>query len=320
MKLLNSLLFFLFFTLFLSQSAPAENKRSFNEWKASFKIRALKEGITEKTFDSAFKGIRPNKKIIKLDHHQPELKKTFLQYLKNRVPPRIKEGRKLLSIHKNLLEKISKKYHVPYEVIVALWGSESNFGKFTGGFSTIQALATLAYDGRRGEFFMSELIHALKIMQDNHIKVANMKGSWAGAMGQCQFMPSSFTSFAVDESGDGHIDIWHNIHDVFGSIANYLHKSGWNPDQPWGYQIKYNKSLERLAQLKTKKTLKDWKKAGITMIDGCELPDTNWVGLIVVPENSKMAFLLLGNAKVLLIWNRSIWFVLSIGLLSNGLQ
>jgi len=320
MKLHNWLLFFILFSNALPLPAQAKGKQSFKSWKTSFKEKALKAGITEKTFNDSFKGIRPNKKIIKYDRHQPELKQTFSQYFKKRVPPRIKEGQKKLSLHKNVLEEISQKYKVPEEIIVALWGSESNFGRFTGGFSIVEALATLAHDGRREDLFTSELIHALEIIQGNHVKAANMKGSWAGAMGQCQFMPSSFKTFAVDENGNGRKDIWHDIKDVFGSIANYLHQSGWKYEQPWGFEIKYNKNLENLAKAKAKKPLKEWKKEGIKRLNGDNLQDEDWEARIVVPAKSQRAFLLLPNADVLLKWNRSTWFVLSIGLLSDAIQ
>lgn len=320
MKFWNWLLlsFFIFGTQHIS--AHAARKQSFKSWKVAFKEKALKSGIKKETFDAAFKGVKPNKKIIKYDRHQPELKQTFSQYYEKRVPPRIKEGRKKLSLHKQVLKEISQKYKIPESIIVALWGSESNFGKFTGGFSIIEALATLAHDGRRETLFTTELIHALEIIQENHVKVTNMKGSWAGAMGQCQFMPSSFKTYAVDENGNGRKDIWHNIQDVFGSIANYLQKSGWNPDQPWGYEVTYRKDLEKYAHTKTKKPLKEWQKQGIKRKSGSPLPNKKWEALMVVPTDSKRAFLLLDNANVLLKWNRSTWFVLSIGLLSDAIQ
>lgn len=201
---------------------------SFDAWLEAFKNEAREEGISDETLNAAFAETRPIPRIIELDRKQPESTLTLEEYLKKVISEtRITTGQEMLAEHHNLLKAISDEYGVEPEFIVALWGIETNYGGNTGSYSTIDALATLAYDGRRSSFFRSELLKALKISDADHISPRDMQGSWAGAMGQCQFMPSSFLAYAVDRDGDGKHDIWNTLPDVFASIANYLHKSGW---------------------------------------------------------------------------------------------
>ncbi len=213
-----------------SACAPmAPSQEEFARWLEDVKRDAAAEGISEATLNDAFADAQYIPRVIELDRKQPEKTQTIEEYLEKIVSDkRIKDGRAAMAEHKQLLDKIGKEYHVAPKYIVALWGIETNYGKNTGGYSTINALATLAYDGRRSEFFRSELMKVLHIEQQDGIPASEIKGSWAGALGQCQFMPSSFLRYAVDYNKDGKRDIWNTQSDVFASIANYLHQVGWS--------------------------------------------------------------------------------------------
>jgi len=219
------LLIFLLFSFPFNASA---DDADFSAWIAQFRADAQKQGISARTLDEAFANAEVIDKVIELDRKQPENKITLEEYLqKTVVAIRVKNGREELSQNRELLEKISKKYQVPASVIVALWGMETSYGENTGNFSTINALATLAYEGRRAEFFRGELLNALWMMELEKLTADDFHGSWAGAFGQCQFMPSSFLKYAVDFDGDGKKNIWDDNADIFASIANYLHTEGF---------------------------------------------------------------------------------------------
>lgn len=221
-------LFFSFLSIVVFSNAVIASD-SFEDWLVVFRTQALESGISEKVLDEAFLDMKPIEKVVDLDKKQPEVKLTLDEYLKKTLNPlRIKNGQENLAENKKLLADISKEYSVPANVIVALWGMESNYGSNAGNFNVIHSLATLAYDGRRSEFFRKELLNALKIMQSEKLSVEDFEGSWAGAFGQCQFMPSSFLRYAVDGDSDGKRDIWNDNADIFASIANYIHSEGWN--------------------------------------------------------------------------------------------
>ena len=307
-------------SLTLSPSlAFAQN--SFSQWLSGFRQEALEKGISQSTLDQALTGIEPIQRVIELDRKQPEGTMTFAKY-KERVisQDRINKGRRLLNEHRAELQRASTRYGVPPEYIVALWGIETSYGDNTGGFGVVPALATLAYDGRRSEYFRGELIKALKIIDEGHISAAAMKGSWAGAMGQNQFMPSSFFNFAVDGNNDGKRDIWRSLPDVFASTANYLSKSGWNEDERWGRPVKLPQGFPKnLTGLETRKSLAEWKGMGITLPDGGEIPVTSGItASIVVPDGTGgPAFLAYDNYRVIMKWNKSTYFATSVGTLAD---
>jgi membrane-bound lytic murein transglycosylase B len=200
----------------------------FEQWLVQFKQEARTQGITDATLQAAFDGVQPLERVVQLDRKQPEKKLTLEEYLAKVISDaRIRQGRELLAEHKELLSTIEREYQVPAAVIVALWGIETSYGNNTGSFDLIEALSTLAFDGRRSAYFRGELLNALRILQAEHITREEFQGSWAGAMGQCQFMPTSFLRYAVDYDRDGHRDIWNTEADVFASIANYLQQEGW---------------------------------------------------------------------------------------------
>jgi membrane-bound lytic murein transglycosylase B len=206
---------------------------------------------------------------------------------------------------------------------VALWGIETNFGSFTGGMDVISALTTMAYEGRREEFFKKELWHALTIVQEGHIPIDQMKGSWAGAMGQAQFMPSSFMSYAVDYDGDGRKDIWGSQGDVFASAANYLKSVGWRDDVTWGRQVQLPEDFDaELASLKVKKPLAEWQALGVRRYDGGDLPVRDDIeASVVIPDDQQgRVFLAYNNYDALMRWNRSHYFVAAVGYLSDRIR
>lgn len=281
-----------------------------------------KHGIKDAVIDNAFKDIKLNKKIIELDNRQPEFTSSPSDYLKKVLSTKRKKiGRKKLSENRVILSKIKKKYGVQPQYIVALWGIETYYGSYTGSFKVIEALANLAHDGRRAEFFKKELIKALQIVQDGHISSSKMYGSWAGAMGQNQFMPSTFLAYAVDYNNDRKKDIWNDKQDIFASMANYLNTLGWKGDERWGRKVSVPKSinLDEIG-LKHSKTVTKWNDLGVRKINGSPLPKSDIKASLLLPEGfSGPAYLVYDNFRALLKWNRSIPFALSVGLLANSL-
>jgi membrane-bound lytic murein transglycosylase B len=326
-KQFTTRLFFLIFFIFASNSANATVSPSLNSWVQELRVEALSKGISGDTFDRAFKGFKPIPRIIELDRRQPEFTLTFPKYLSKVIPPsRVKLGKAKYLENKQLLDKIGKQYGIQPRFIMAFWGVETSFGRHFGGFSVVHSLATLAFDGRRGKYFRSELHRALRILDQGHISFDQMKGSWAGAMGNFQFMPSSFENFAVDYDGDGKRDIWSNKGDSFASAANYLSKSGWQKDQTWGRAVKLPKDLDvSLINLKIKKPIKEWQVLGIRRHDRTNLPKKDLSASsasIVLAMNKKTekkgrAFLVYNNYRVTLKWNRSTFFAVAVGTLAD---
>ena len=324
-KLTMTKFFFIFTFVFsiFSWISIANGEDKFHVWISELRQDALSKGITEKTFDAALKGFSPNKRIIELDRNQPEFTITLDEYLSKRVTSaKIAKAKELILKHKDILERISKHYSVQPRFIIALWGLETNFGMYLGKFHAPSALATLAFDGRRGEFFRKELFNALKIIDEGHISANNMKSGWAGAIGQAQFMPSSFLNYAQDWDGDGKKDLWDNEKDVFASIAFYLKSADWKNDITWGRQVLLpeDKNVVKLAKNKKYLTLREWESLGVRNLDGSLLPERNLTARLITSETSKIAFLGYSNFDSILKWNRSIYFAASVGRLSDALR
>ena len=241
-------------------------EQSFEDWLVGLKVEARNLGISDDTLDAAFADVQaPIPRIIELDRSQPEFVQTFSGYMRNRMSDaRIRRGQQLLEEHRELFRQIQNKYGVQPQYLASFWALESNFGDFTGGFSVINALATLAYDPRRSDMFRQELLTALRIIDEGHIPAEKMSGSWAGAMGQCQFMPSTFMAYGQDGDGDGHIDIWNSLPDIFASAANFLAKSGWHGDERWGREVVLPANFD-FTQSGTgvRKSVTDWNRMGI---------------------------------------------------------
>lgn len=251
------------FPCFLAAPAALASE-PFDVWLQELKSEARAKGISETTLETAFKDVSPIEKVLEYDRKQPEFSQTFWTYLNRAVSDqRINRGKALLREHAALLAEVEAKYGVQPRFLVSFWGLETNYGDYTGGFPVIASLATLAHDERRAEFFRAELFNALTILDQGHIAPEKMSGSWAGAMGQTQFMPSTFTGYAVDGDGDGKIDIWGSLPDVFHSAAHYLSSVGWNGDETWGREVKLPEGFDLdLAQLTIKKPIDDWQALG----------------------------------------------------------
>jgi membrane-bound lytic murein transglycosylase B len=293
---------------------------AFDIWLDGVRRDAAAAGVSQATIEAALSGLTPIERVLELDRRQPEFTRTFWSYLDRAVTPgRVERGRALVAEHADLLRRIRRRYNVQPGYLVAFWGLESNFGKYTGGFSVIAALATLAYDARRGAFFRAQLLDALRIIDQGHVSVSKMEGSWAGAMGQLQFIPSTFVNYAVDFDGDGRRNIWTDLPDVFASAANYLSSIGWRGDERWGREVRLPANFDwQLAGLKLRKPLEEWRRLGIRRADGGALPVADISGAIVAPGGHKgPAFLVYGNFDKILNWNRSLLYAIAVGHLAD---
>ena len=304
----------------LATSSAAVGAEDFEPWLADLRAEAAAAGIGAATLDRALDGLEPIPRVIELDRRQPEGRLTFRDYNQRVLSEaRIGRGRELLREHRALLDRVAADYGVQPRFIVALWGIESNYGSFAGQYPVVAALATLAYDGRRAAFFRKELLQALRILDQGDVSPALMMGSWAGAMGQSQFMPSSYMAYAVDYDGDRRRDIWATPADVFASIANYLAKAGWNDRYTWGRQVRLPKQLgEVAAGLEVVRPLPEWNALGVRRSDGLDLPTVALdAALLQMDDGEGPAYLVYQNFRVLMAWNRSTYFALTVGELAD---
>jgi membrane-bound lytic murein transglycosylase B len=295
----------------------------FQSWLEGVRQEARARGVDQAILDAALGHVEPIPRVLELDLRQPEFTDTFLNYLDRRVTDaRVEEGRKLLRKHGRLLKRVSRQYGIPANVLVALWGLETHYGKSLGSYPVPAALATLAYDNRRADFFRRQLLDALDILQARDIPPEAMLGSWAGAMGHVQFMPSTYRAYAVDGDGDGRKDLWNSLPDAFSSAAHYLNELGWRGGERWGREIRLPRNFDwSLASPDVKKTVAAWRALGVTQADGSPLPRlVNVSGSILLPQgHAGPAFLVYRNFDVLLTWNRSIHYALAVGLLADRL-
>ena len=263
--------------------AHAAGGETFPAFLAGVRRDARKIGISDPVLDAAFTGITANQRVIELDHHQPEFTLTWAQYRTRIVSEaRIAKGRAHYARHRALLDRVAAQYGVPAGIILGIWGLESDYGAATGGFNVIEALATLSWEGRRAAFFRSELMDALRILQSGDITLPQMTGSYAGAMGQTQFMPDSFLKYAVDYSGTGRRDIWGDFGCVFASTANYLAREGWQPGVPWGEIARLPPGFDpALAGREHRRPLADWQRLGVGRTGAARLPPTTLAALLL---------------------------------------
>lgn len=299
----------------------AEQAEEFSAWLEGLRREALSQGISAATVDRALADIAPLPRVIELDCSQPELLQTLPEYLAARVTEtRVNEGKRMLRRFPTWLGRSERNYRVQRRFIVALWGIETNYGLFTGGFPVIPALATLAHDSRRSSYFRGELLTLLQLLDQGRLQLDQLEGSWAGAMGQCQFMPSSFHRFAVDADG-GEVNLWASVPDVFASTANYLKQSGWKDDQTWGREVRLPKDFDvSLAGLKKRLPLSQWQTLGIRRSNGRALPRRNIEASLIMPDGADgPAYLVYDNFRVLLSWNRSEAFAVAVGTLADRL-
>ncbi|WP_127113103.1 lytic murein transglycosylase [Shimia sediminis] len=296
----------------------------FQHWISGFRSRALSAGIQASVFDAALTGVKYNADVIQKDRNQSEFTKTIWDYLDSAASDaRIRNGKAALNTHRKKLEAIERRYGVDKEVVVAIWGLESAYGGYRGNTPTIEALATLAYDGRRGEFFEEQLIAALKILQNGDVSARNMTGSWAGAMGHTQFIPTSYLNFAVDFTGDGKRNIWSDDpSDALASTAAYLAKSGWQKGKPWGVEVRLPKGFDYLlANRDTLKRPSDWAKLGIKDVNGRAVPNNHGKGSILLPAGSNgAAFMIFNNFDAIETYNTADAYVIGVGHLADRID
>jgi membrane-bound lytic murein transglycosylase B len=311
----------------------APSAADFPSFLESVRVAALARGLSPDTVHRALRDLEPNPTVIERDRTQAEVVLTVDQYLQRRLtPPLVRTARQMATKHRRLLTEVGDAYGVSPRVIVSIWGLESNFGRFSGVRPTIQALATLAWEGRRGDFFRGELLDALEIIDRGYIGLDQLRGSWAGAMGQPQFMPSSYMKFAQDFDGDGHRDIWRSHADIFASVANYLKAHGWSEGTTWGREVRLpSGGIEALRdtvglraagcraerEMTNQLPLAKWQALGVRTTTGGALPAAALDASLI--HTGKRAFLVYGNYEAILEYNCAHSYALAVALLSNQL-
>ncbi|MBA3637913.1 MAG: lytic murein transglycosylase [Acidobacteriota bacterium] len=313
--------------------APVVTPPPFDEWLTALKAEAIERGIAAELVERAFTGIQPVEQILERDRTQAEFALDLEAYLKRRLTPQtIRIAQQMYTKHRDLLRKVETTYGVSSRIVVSIWGLESNFGRFAGVRPTIPALVTLAYDPRRGAMFRDELFNALQIVNRGDIPLEQLKGSWAGALGQPQFLPSSYLEYAQDFDGDGSKDIWKSRPDVFASIAFYLQKHGWKAGEAWGREVRIASLLKeatlaiprreagcRAQKLMTEpRPLAEWKKMGLRTTADAALPKSEMPASMVVAGTR--TFLLYDNYEALLGYNCAHSYALSVALLADRLR
>ena len=295
--------------------------QNFEEFLDDIRHQALDQGISKVTLDQALSALTPNPKVLKFDRTQAEFSQNFWHYLGSRVSEyRLNNGAEKLNIHQRVLQNNYQKYGVPPHIIIAFWGLETNYGTYTGNLSLVRSLATLSHDLRRREFFTQQLLALLKLIDEGKIP-ADAKGSWAGAMGNVQFMPTNVATYGIDADQDGEIGLWDNTQDIFASAANFLQKIGWHRGERWGREVSIPQNFDyQLATLKNKKTVNEWQALGVRTAQGQDLPSSTLNASLILPMGyNGPAFLAYRNFRAILRWNHSILYALSVGHLSDRL-
>lgn len=297
---------------------------SFSEWRDLLRSDAMAAGVSPEVFDRAFAGITPNPSVIKADSSQPEFSRPVWEYIEGAVSAqRVSQGRTLLAKERITLDKIEQRYQVNRETLVAIWGMESNFGGNIGNFNVVRSLATLAYEGRRQVFWRTQLLAVLQILQHGDVSPEKLVGSWAGAMGQTQFMPTTYNEHAVDFDGDGKRDIWYSSADALGSAAHYLQQSGWTFDQPWGIEVRLPTGFDYAhATPEVNHTVSQWQTLGVRpAFASAPTISADTTATLVLPAGHRgPAFLVFSNFRSILRYNNSTSYALAIGLLSDALR
>ena len=310
-------------TIPLGGGTAAAAEGGFDDFLAGLRRDAYAQGIRRGTIDAAFRNIQYLPHVVALDHRQPEHKLTFAEYFAKVVTQhRLAAARQHLADNWPLLQRARQYYNVQPRFIVALWGVESDFGHIMGDYPVPAALATLAYDGRRGAMFRDELIAALRILDEGDVGVDNMVGSWAGAMGQCQFMPSTFLRYAVDFDGNGRRDIWSDRADVFGSIANYLARLGWRGDEDWGRAVYVPPNLDaRYANLSYRLSTTQWAALGVRPAGGPAFSGREPAASLVLPDGAGgTGYLVFDNFRAIKRWNNSTYFAAAVGTIADSID
>jgi membrane-bound lytic murein transglycosylase B len=315
-------------------TAVEADREKFDEFITQIRVEAAARGISAATIEQALTGIEPLPIVVERDRSQPEAVLSVDQYVERRLTRSVvATAREMRRTHRELLDRVAKRYGLPSDYIVAIWGLESNFGRFTGARPVMQTLATLAFEGRRAAFFTDELFNAMRIVDAGHIDVASMKGSWAGAMGQVQFMPSSYLEHAQDFDDDGRRDIWSSLPDVFASIANYMHAYGWAAESTWGREVRVppgtrqrlveqvglrEKGCRAARELTNPLPLAEWQARGVRTSSGRPLPKVARPASLLQAGNR--SYLVYPNYDALLGYNCAHAYALAVGLLADRIQ
>ncbi len=312
---------FLFLVLLVAGCSTV-HAGGFEQWKADFQRRAVQGGANPSAVYKAMASVRVNERVIELDRKQPEGTQTLNQYVSNTVTEkRVARGRTLLDEHRALLSRVAQQSGIKQEILMALWGKETDYGGYTGKFNTIESLATLAYEGRRRAFFEKELLAAIHLMDRLKWSPERLQGSWAGAVGQCQFMPSNYIRFAVDGDGDGRVDLWHSMPDVFFSMANLLTHEGWRAGESWGQIVALPTGFDNdlIGRDKAPRDRRFWEQRGVRFTRPSSANEARAVRLYQPDGPGTPAYALYHNFDVLMRWNRSGYFATAIGVLSDQL-
>lgn len=319
-NLLRYLVFLVAFSLCTSAFAEGGG---FSLCVDTLKAQARDAGLSDTVIDTVLANVKYNPRVIELDRRQPELTETFHDYLTKRVTrQRVEQGRSLMAKHGAFLNELTAKYGIPSQYLIALWGLETNYGAYTGNTPVLDSLATLACDERRSEFFTIELFEALRLVQNDVIGPAQMQGSWAGAMGNMQFMPSTYRQHAIDADGDGHADMWNSMHDTFASVARFLDALGWQRGYRWGREVKLPKDFPYAQANGTNwQPLSAWRDLGVTTTAGKPLPDVSLSAAILLPSGRHgPAFAVYHNFTVITRWNQSQFYALAAGHLADRIN
>ncbi|APE00684.1 lytic transglycosylase [Alteromonas mediterranea] len=308
----------LLFTGAVINSASANEH--FSSCTAALADRAKQEGVSQQIIDEVFPHLVHQDRVIELDRSQPEFVQTFPGYFSKRVTDwRTEKGKAMYAKHEKLLHKLSDKYGVPPHYLLAFWGLETNFGSYKGKMPVLDSLATLACDKRRSKYFTQEFLVAVKLMQREKLKKDNMVGSWAGAMGHTQFMPSAYTHYAIDGDGDGQINLWESEEDALSSAANFLASLGWERSFRWGREVKLPEGFNyQESGYKNRKPLSKWNDQGLKKADGSALGEGDTTAYVIVPAgHNGPAFIAYKNFRVIMRWNNSEFYAIAVGVLAD---
>ncbi len=310
-----------FFYLIIIPAAVADQNADFAVWLEALKSDAKAAQISEQTIDETFKNAQYLPSVIVLDRGQPEFISTFISYVEKRVnTSRIAKGRALLQEHETLLAQVETQYGVPKQILLAFWGLETNYGSNKGNYGLPSALATLAFEGRRSHFFRAQLFDTMRIVDAGHNQVSGMRGSWAGAMGHMQFMPSTLLKYGVDADEDSRIDIWASLPDAFASAANYLREAGWRKAEVAAIEVRLPNEFDySFARLNHRQHALHWSKLGVLDVQGNALPELAEAAILLPQGRFGPAFMVFHNFDVIMDWNRSVNYALSVVHLSNQL-
>ena len=314
--------------LVINFASNANSHENFETWLASYKKYALKKGISQSTIDTTFKNVKFLEQVIKYDRKQPEFFEDTITYVNKRANiTRVTNAKKLLKINENLFIDVEKKFSVEKEVLLALWGIETNFGKHVGKMDIISSLATLSYDKRRRDFFSSELLTLLRLIDEKLLDPSTLYGSWAGAYGNFQFMPSTIKSYAIDYDGNNRIELKSSLNDSLASAANYINRIGWKKGEPCFYRVKLTNKVKKkymnssARKIKNRLKISKWKKKGVVKYDGTQF-ESDLKAALILPDGQPETptFLVFENYEKILKWNRSLRFGISICTLANMIK